>query len=128
MDQHSSARSHRYAHTSFALPLPPQSASALSASRFRFGGTLAIVFCSIPSLGDLHGYSSTGETVDLDAFVVASCANGTSGVTLASGTAESGLGGVWEIRLDLVWGLDAGFSVSFDAGFDAGLASGLVWL
>lgn len=80
------------------------SPSASSASRLRFDGTLALVLRIIPSLGDLHGYSSAGETADPDAFVVASCANSTGGVTLVSGTAEAGLGGVWEVRLDLVWG------------------------
>lgn len=78
------------------------SPSASSASRFHFDGTFALVSRSIPSLGDLHGYSSAGETVDPDAFVVASCANGTGDVALASGTAEAGLSGVWEVRLDLV--------------------------
>jgi len=80
------------------------SPSASSASHFRFDGTLALVLRIIPSLGNLHGCSSAGETVDPDAFVVASCANGTGGVTLASETAETGLGGVWEVRLDLAWG------------------------
>lgn len=80
------------------------SPSASSVSRFRFDGTLALVLRITPSLGDIHGYPSAGETVDPDAFVVASCANGTDGVTLASGTVEAGLGSIWEVRLGLVWG------------------------
>ena len=84
--------------------MSPSASSASSASRFLFDGTLALVLGSIPSLGNLYGCSSAGETADPDAFVVASCANGTGGMTLASGTTEAGLGGVWEVRLDLVWG------------------------
>lgn len=80
------------------------SPSASSTSRFRFDGILALVLRITPSLDDLHGYSSAGETLDPDAFVIASRANGTGGVILASGTAEAGLGGVWEARLGQVWG------------------------